>query len=306
MDHPEEMAFGPDGRLYIADRLHHQVLVLEPRLGGTNLGDFSIASEDGLEYYEFSSDGRHQRTLDAVTGAALLLYTYDEDRHLTTVTDANGNQTTIERDATGHPTAIIAPDGQRTRLAVDANGYLSEVEDPTGALHQFQYDENGLLLATTTPRDNTNHYAYDDLGRLLEDRDPAGGGWQLGREESDDGYVSIMTSGEGRNYRFAVEKLADGGSRLVNTSPAGLKTRKEFPADGTERIQSPDGTIEQVVLTPDPRFGMSAPVEGARTRLLPSGLLVEESTERTADLSNPGDPLSFTELTETHTTNGRV
>ncbi|WP_459873986.1 RHS repeat domain-containing protein, partial [Endothiovibrio diazotrophicus] len=171
--------------------------------------------------------------------------------------------------------------------------------------------ENGLLLATTTPRGHTNHYAYDDLGRLLEDRDPAGGGWQLGREESDDGYVSIMTSGEGRRYRFAVERLADGGSRLANTSPgpAGLETRKEFPADGTEWVQSPDGTIEQVVLSPDPRFGMSAPFEGQRSLLLPSGLLVEETTERTADLSDPGDPgdpLSFSELTETHTTNGRV
>jgi len=44
---------------------------------------------------------------------------------LTTVTDGDGNTTTITRNAGSDPTAIVSADGQATALALDANGYMT-------------------------------------------------------------------------------------------------------------------------------------------------------------------------------------
>ena len=40
-------------------------------------GDALIASPDGAQVYQFNLDGRHVRTLDALTGAVLRRFTYD-------------------------------------------------------------------------------------------------------------------------------------------------------------------------------------------------------------------------------------
>lgn len=77
-------------------------------------GDFLIASEGGEEVYIFDAQGRHLRTLHALTGVSLYTVTYDSQGRLVGITDADGNLTAIERDADGHPTAILSPYGQHT------------------------------------------------------------------------------------------------------------------------------------------------------------------------------------------------
>ncbi|MEO8135100.1 MAG: hypothetical protein ABI831_14095, partial [Betaproteobacteria bacterium] len=102
---------GPDGGVNIADFGNHRIRKVRPPLPGVSVTDFLIASEDGGEIYVFDSDGRHLRTLDALTGAVRFQFAYTGAGRLTGITDGDGNVTTIERDAGNNPSAIVAPFG---------------------------------------------------------------------------------------------------------------------------------------------------------------------------------------------------
>jgi YD repeat-containing protein len=106
------VAVGPQAHLFLADLRNHRVRRLAPPLPGFSAGDLTLAAADGSVLYGFSPTGRHLRTLHALTGALLHQFAYDPAGRLSTLTDGDGNVTTVERDATtGAPTAIRAPDG---------------------------------------------------------------------------------------------------------------------------------------------------------------------------------------------------
>src|SRR5207249_2541423 len=128
---PLVLALAPDNSLYVGANEGSpnftSVWKITPLLPGFAANDIAIASEDGAELYQFNAIGRHLRTLNALTGAALYSFSYDSAGRLLTVTDGDGNVTTIQRDGNGNPTGILAPFGQQTTLALEANGYLASV-----------------------------------------------------------------------------------------------------------------------------------------------------------------------------------
>ena len=138
------IALGPDGSWYIADG-NSRIRRVTSTLPGFTAGDLPIPSRDGTELYRFNSSGRHRQTINALTGAVLYQFAYNTAGLLTSVTDGDGNITTIERDGNGNPTAIMAPFGQRTALSLDANGYLASVTNPAGEAYQMTYTADGLL-----------------------------------------------------------------------------------------------------------------------------------------------------------------
>ncbi len=115
---PSSIALKPDGSFWIAQR--DQGFVVRSSF---YLPDFTlsiplhdISSEDGRLIYSFDPNGRHVMTTDVSSGAELLKFGYDANGLLISITDQDGNVTTIERNASGNPTAIVAPFGQRTTL----------------------------------------------------------------------------------------------------------------------------------------------------------------------------------------------
>src|SRR5207244_3291991 len=107
----------------IADTfVNNRIRQVAPALRGLSMGDMLIASEDGAEVYLFDAHGRHVRTQHSLTGILRYQFSYDSAGLLASVTDGDGNVTTIERDARGNATAIVAPFGQRMALHLDANG----------------------------------------------------------------------------------------------------------------------------------------------------------------------------------------
>ena len=70
-------------------------------------------------------------------------------------------------------------------------------------------------------------------------------------------------------------------------------------------VLSPDGTESSVRLVSDPRFRFAAPLVGASTVTLPSGLTRTTTTAREVTLADPADPLSLETLTEFTEVNGR-
>ena len=185
-----------------------------------------------------------------------------------TITDGDGNVTTIERDGSGNPSAIVAPFGQRTTLAVNGDGYLSRVTNPAGEAVQLTYnsgDAEGLLATLTDPRGNVHRYLYDALGRLIRDENPAGGVKTLARTDiTDDHYTVTLTTALGLVTTYEVEELPTGDTRRVRIDPSGARTESLIRTDGSRRVTYPDGTVTNSVEGPDPRFGMQAPILKSR------------------------------------------
>lgn len=87
---------GSNGTLYIVDSENRRIRQVKQPL--VISGETIIPSDDGGEAYVFNNSGRHLRTVNALTGAVRYQFGYDSNGYLTTVTDGDGNITTIERD----------------------------------------------------------------------------------------------------------------------------------------------------------------------------------------------------------------
>jgi RHS repeat-associated protein len=300
------LAVGPDGSLIINDQGNDRLRRVAPPLPGFSNGDFAIPSQDGTEVYQFNAQGRHLRTLDALTGVTLYTFAYDTAGRLASVTDRDGNVTRIERDASVTPTAIVAPFGQRTALTVGADGYLSRVTDPAGGVVQATYQANGLLQTFTDARGKVSTMTYDAMGRLTKDENTAGNSTTLVRTELGNTHTVTVTTAEGRTTSYQMTELGTGGLQQVFTDADGLQTVEQTAPDGTTTVTSPDGTVTTTKYGPDPRFGMLSPLTLSYTQQTPSGLTYQLSEARTATLSHPDNPLSLTQLVDTTTVNGQA
>jgi RHS repeat-associated protein len=304
------LALGPHNELYVvqsavkswgghAVRRADEVL---PRFDGSQL---FVASEDGREVYSFTASGRHEVTLDALTGAVRYAFGYDDDGWLSTITDADGSTTTIERDGAGAPAAIVAPGGQRTTMEIGAEGYLARVTAPGGSAFTMASTAGGLLTGFTDPLGKVHTYTYDDLGRLVRDEDPSGA-QTLARTEDGSSITVTHTSALGRTTAYRTELLPTGEIRSTLTDPSGGVTTSSLQVDGTQSITAADGTSMTIVQRPDPRWGMMVPFASPATIRTPDGKTATATATRTAVLGDPGDLLSLQTLTETRTLQGRV
>src|SRR5207249_2592515 len=105
---PQGVALSPDGNLYVADSSNWRIRLVKPVLPQYAVGDIYIPSDDGAEVYVFDASGRHIQTLDALTGATIYQFSFNNANQLATISDRAGNVTTIQHDANGHPTAIVS------------------------------------------------------------------------------------------------------------------------------------------------------------------------------------------------------
>lgn len=298
----DAVALAPNGNLYIADYGNGRIRLLSSALPDPAVSD-AIPDEAGDVVYLFNG-GRHLSTVNALTGTALYQFEYDGAGRLSKITDGDGNLTEIKRDANGKPKQIIAPFGQVTTFTVDAFGYLKTITNPANEQVQFTYDADGLMTSMTDARNLTHTFHYDPDGRLTRDDDPASGNTTLSRTDEKDAYTVTVMTALSRVTTYRLEELPTGGFRQVNTYPNGLQDETVRKSDGTSSYRATDGTTQDVILGPDPRWKMLAPVSSATTRT-PGGLTLTTQETRTVSLANPSNPFSLNSLTEVISINGR-
>ena len=303
--YPNGLDLAPDGSLLIADTSNHRVRRVASALPG-GVSSYAIPSENGGEMYLFDGRGRHQRTLHTLTGATLYEFAYDTLGRLISVTDGDGNITTINRDSSGNPTGITGPYGQTTTFTLDANGYLASIANPAGETTEFTYTADGLLTSMRDARNANYTFWYDTLGRLIRDDDPVGGFKTLSRAESKDAYTVTVTTALSQTTTYLVQELLTGAQKRSITYPNGLTGETLRYTDGVRFSRSPDGTTQRTTLGPDPRWGMLAPIGTLVTLTTPSGLTYRSQVTRTAEVTNTNNPFSLVALTETVNLNGRT
>jgi RHS repeat-associated protein len=309
---PCNVALAPNGNLYVSDRLNYRVREIAPPLPETSRGDFILLSEDGAEIYHFDHNGRHLRTLSALTNAVIYQFGYDGKGYLIRIQDGSGNITTIERDAEGVATGIVSPYGQRTSLVLGTmpgtENYrrLIYVTNPAGEVSGFSYANGGLLSQRVDPKNNFYSYTYDGMGRLISTADPLGGSTGLSRTDTDLGYKTDLTTPENRTTTYLMEKLRTEAIHMANKAPCCTGSNEILiGTDGSRTITYADGRVITEVPGPDPRFGMMAPVLKSLTVATPNGKMWISETSRTITTA-PGDPFTLSTLTDTLTINGQI
>jgi len=308
---PWSVVAGPDGSVYIGHWSDYaRILRLAAPFPGVVSATFMVANDDGTELYYFDAWGKHQRTVDTRFNVTLYQFTYDASGRLTRITDVNGLETNIERDASGKPTAIVAPFGQRTELeTADPNGYLSLVRNPNNEETSMTYysdPKTGLLHTFTEPRGLVHTLEYDGAGYLTKDTDAANGFKQLARSSTSTGYEVTVTTAEGRVTTHDVSTLASGDEQRAHTGPDGLANTVQIGKDGTRSTHMADGTTITTQQVADPRFGVQAPVLASETTVTPGGKTRTIQRSRSVNLTDPADPLSLVSLTDATTVNGHV
>ncbi|HVW30878.1 MAG TPA: LamG-like jellyroll fold domain-containing protein [Polyangiaceae bacterium] len=298
-------ALGPDGALYVSDPNFGEVRRVRSALpGGVLSADFFLPSDDGREVYEFDPHGRHVKTRHALTGGTLWTFGYDAAGRLATLTDGDGNVTTVNRDGAGNPTSIAGPFGHITTLGVDANGFLSSVLDPAGAETDFTYTDGGLMTSRIDPNEGVHSFDWDDEGRLLRDQNAAGGFQTLSRAASPGVQTISIHTAENVLSTYKTETLSNLQER--RTVALGIATPtvtlRDFNKQTTTATQ-PDGMQLLTMQNKAPRWGMTGPIVVQSTSKTPSGISLLQGDSQSVSLSNSADPFSVQIFTDAATTN---
>jgi RHS repeat-associated protein len=307
---PYKVATSPDGSLVVLDGSSggYRVLRFNSPLPGFQTATFQVASRDQTEVYRFDSSGRHLTTQDSMTGALRYSFGYDESGLLVEITDANGLVTTIERDPdSGLATGIVAPNGQRTSLTMSDDGYLAAVDEPGGAHREFTYDSGGLLQSYKKPNQAVTTFAYDESGRIVSEQMPGGCSWTLTRtgptpQDPNQPVVVSLTSATGRTRSYSIATDVSGNENRINVAASGLASTSGKTQAGVVSATSADGMTSSTTETPDPRFGMQAPLPATTVVTTPSGTTMTTNVSRAVTVASSG---ALSSQVDTTTVNGK-
>ena len=289
---PQDVSVAKDGALFIADAANYRIRRSHVPLPGFTDADITLPSEDGGELYQFNQNGRHLRTVDAITGAVVYEFGYSATGRLTTITDGYGNVTTIQRDAAGNATAIVAPGGQQTTLTEDASGSSRVVRRPGRRHHADDVLER--RSARVAHRSGGRRRAL--RLRLPRSPDPRRGRHsaqrsRYARVDTPRGFEVATTSPSGLISVYEVEHLPSGDVRSTATTPSGAQSVMVFAQDGTTTITTAEGASVEATAGPDPRWGMAAPLLTKLVRATPSGLTDTVTRSRTVVAHQSGRPV---------------
>gem|GEM_PF-3552287 len=308
----DSMTLDQHGRMVVAGggsagQWNGEARLIVPRLPGDDVnedGQILVPSPDGEEIYVFDIDGRHHETWDAHTGTAVWTFTYDDGR-LETVADAFGNETQIVWNG-GAPTMIVGPYGHQTTLGTDSNGWVDSIVNPAGEEYGFLFTEEGLISGMNDPEGHDYIYDFDGAtGRIQTAIDPLLGGKTLERTDENNITSIAHSTPLGRTTTYQLESLDQGGRQRTVIQPDGATTVSVLAIDGKTSTTTADDTTVSVTEGWDPRFGFTAPIPAKTTFDINGGPTVVTTFHRSIDLEEHDDPMSFTNITDTTTTNGR-
>ena len=289
---PDGVAFGNDGALYIADT--SAVYKVSPGLPEISDRETLIPSTDGHTLYRFDSQGRHQETIDAITGNTELTFRYTDAGLLDSVIDKYGLSTTFERGKDGDLEAIVGPFGQRTTFETNDTNQVEGITDPLQRRIDLKYKQLDLLTLLTSPNGAETKFEYDDKGRLKQITDPTGYFEQYASKQVGGASTIEATTAAGYLTSYQVAGAAGGLIERTITPPtkaaikwSDLVTRQD--------VRGPDGSRSVTDFIADPAFGAQTLLPTTTRLVTPSGRSLEANLTELKVLDDAKNLLSTTE-----------
>lgn len=256
-----------------------------------------VAREDAQTVDEFDGSGRLLATRDALTGGARVALAYDTSGRLDRVNPATGSTVDFRYDKSGHLARIEAA-GTATDVSTDAGGRIVALAARDGSRWVFGY-EDGRLIRASQPTGATTRFSYDNDGALVAAVEPTGRTLSYERRKS--GAQRTLTIASSSGASWSLEQRTRDGRTTSRFEEAGGGTTVEVAQQTHRHVERADGSVIDVDLAPDPRFGASAPIRAAESHTLPRGTKVVSGATRKASLADQADPLAVDRLDGTTT-----
>jgi YD repeat-containing protein len=261
-------------------------------------GTVLVADENAIDVYKFDSTGKILSTIDSIHGSEILKYNYTANGDLESISDVDGQSTTITHDGSGRVQSISSPYGETTRLSYDADGLLAAIVDPASRALSYEYDDQGLLTRSTDARGNASNYDYNSQGLLISDTDAAGFKKTYSRNTDVSHNEIEAKSPMGRVRKFTSRVSADGVLFRKFTAPDGSFTSSIQDAKHNSNLVSTTGEHFDSVSQVDPRFGLGSSIPMSVSKTTPEGVKAEANFARSITLQNNSDFLSLNTLTD--------
>ncbi len=247
-----EGVHGPFGYGWSSSFSDH--LVLEP---SKKLATLVQAEGSTVPFVEaggssFTSPAWTQDTLSgtAETGYTLTLANQTKYKfagasgRLESVTDRDGNATTLSYTAEGRLEAITDPSGRKITLAYNGEGLVESAKDPMGHTVKYTY-EGGNLKSVTQPAEESLRwqYKYDESHQMTELRDGREG--KTTNEYNSSHQVTSQTDPAGHTLTFEYTPFQ---TKVTNTNTGAVTlevfTSNDEPASITHGYGTASATTE--------------------------------------------------------------
>jgi RHS repeat-associated protein len=207
----------------------------------------AVSGPEGKQLkYQYDSNGRVTAVhLAGDSGVASLLYSYNSDGRLLSVTHEDGthehfvydsssriaqrtNRTgqtlAYHYDAAGRVQSIVAPSGTFMNK-YDQAGRLIERDDPVEGSYHFEYRPGGIVLID--PEGARTKFDFDSRGALISEQDALGG--KTARRYDSLGRIVALLNADGQQGTWT---YGANGRSAAYRSPLGKITRDEFDDSG--------------------------------------------------------------------------
>ncbi|MBK27072.1 MAG: hypothetical protein CME70_23915 [Halobacteriovorax sp.] len=191
-------------------------------------GAFTSYGKEAGELYDGIKDGKNQETK----------FVKDVNGYVSTIVDALGRETLVERNLKGLPTKITRSDLTEANFTYDpiSNDLLSKSDTATGVSLEYTYNEFGQPLSRELPGDRYEVRTYDPAsGDLLTVTNP------LSQTDTIEYHplslVKKRTNHEGQTTEFTYDAF---GNLSISKDSLGFETRfvRDFSGNVTKVINS--------------------------------------------------------------------
>lgn len=197
-----------------------------------------------------NADGTYTRSFKSG-----LTQTFSSTGQLTTITDPNGNKTTLTysgsdlttiTDPTGRAITITSTGGRinsikdpagRTTTFTYTSNLLSSITDPAGNSWNYTYDANGMMIQKTNPAEYQSSNVFGATGKNISSTDPEG---KTKTISYDSASTSTVTEKDGSTWTRTYDPIIN--APTATADPLGNITTKTFDTKGNLlTITTPDG-----------------------------------------------------------------
>jgi len=209
--------------------------------------DGSFASPSGIDASLVkNADATHTLKYHR-SGVRLNFADPSEWGELQSIVDRNGNQLTLNYDASGGNTSVVDTQGRTTTFTYNTKYFITSVTDPAGRQYAYTYSGN-LLTGYTDPAGRTTNYAYNTAKDLIQITTPEGAVTNLtydsARRVTAITRVTDAATGNGPTTRFAY--APPGSDPLQDPNQAGTTTVTDPNGDQTTYTYDFMGRVTKV------------------------------------------------------------